>query len=603
MEELRTPTPSQGPKRKTPSPSPSPKSGFNTSLDSSVEKQDAKKTKTDSEGDNKSRERRVDKATKDFLDKINPIVRVIEIQAGKMMDPHNLSSGKRGSYNRTDRETRFKQDVQREEEQKKRQARRENKTRNGIEPRPGVKEASYAGPLNDHDQFHGKTKDQNYFFGIYGDLLVPDELRIDGIPPKLDEDGRLTAKTSRINEPNNAIAIAHRDRFYRAKVIGQCIGKEFLDDAQKSATTRGEEMIKAGVDENLAKAITNGVLGMLNDSVKPYIIGAAATQESMSDMVTSVDKKVDTLSDDVQNHIEVAATKTDVCRMIQSESDKENTILIKDSKYLDQMQGAYSQYKKKEIALMIVKEMLDLKKADFETRMIEYVKTVFPSHNDRKGPKKKGTIEIHFNPRRIYYCDEITELIRKIPDTVWAGQNKNKELVDRMSLPHRKEYEDNKKEWEDWKAKDIGEILVYKSIKSKYESKQFFEQAETAHRGNMIEVKKTFPEGLQEMRMADEGEFANKFPSFLLAKRYNPHAPGPTIQKLSANSFNEQGEYKKLVMQALMRGEAWNERQGQWSEERMRAKEKRFGTKTKIKDKLEDNSTEEQVEMIFSKSE
>ena len=53
-------------------------------------------------------------------------------------------------------------------------------------------------------------KDQNYYFEEYGKLLVPDGLRIGSIPPKLDEDGRLTAKTTRINEPNNATAIAHR---------------------------------------------------------------------------------------------------------------------------------------------------------------------------------------------------------------------------------------------------------------------------------------------------------------------------------------------------------------------------------------------------------
>ena len=47
------------------------------------------------------------------------------------------------------------------------------------------------------------------------------------------------------------------------------------------------------------------------------------------------------------------------------------------------------------------------------------------------------------------------------------------------------------------------------NLKSKYESKQFFEQADAAHRGNMAEVRKIFPEGLREMRMVDEGKMSS----------------------------------------------------------------------------------------------
>ena len=100
----------------------------------------------------------------------------------------------------------------------------------------------------------------------------------------------------------------------------------------------------------------------------------------------------------------------------------------------------------------------------------------------------------------------------------------------------------------------------------------------------MAEVRKIFPEGLEEMRRTDEGEFAKKFPSFLLAKRHNPHAAGPMIQKLSVTSFDKQGEYKKLAMQTLTRGETWYEKQERWSEERNQMKEKKPGPKTKIKD-------------------
>ena len=153
--------------------------------------------------------------------------------------------------------------------------------------------------------------------------------------------------------------------------------------------------------------------------------------------------------------------------------------------------------------------------------------------------------------------------------------------------------------WDDWKAKGPGEILAYKTMKSKYESKQFFELVDTAHRGNMAEVRKVFPEGLEEMRKTDEGEFAKKFPSFLLAKRHNPYATGPMIQKLLATSFDKQAEYKKLTVQTLSRGEVWYERQEKWSEERNQMKEKKPGPKTKMKDKLEGNSTEEEVEMLL----
>ena len=158
--------------------------------------------------------------------------------------------------------------------------------------------------------------------------------------------------------------------------------------------------------------------------------------------------------------------------------------------------------------------------------------------------------------------------------------------------------------WDEWKSKGVGEVLAYKTIKSKYESKQFFEQADNAHRGNMSEVRKTFPgkDGLQELKRTDEGEFANKFPNLLLAKRHNPNGQGPMIQKLSANSFDKQGEYKRLAVQTLTRGEAWCERQEKWSEERTLAKEKRLGTRSKIKIKniLQDKSTEEQVESILA---
>merc|ERR1711935_887609 len=111
---------------------------------------------------------------------------------------------------------------------------------------------------------------------------------------------------------------------------------------------------------------------------------------------------------------------------------------------------------------------------------------------------------------------------------------------------------------------------------------------------------KVFPEGLEEMRKTGEGEFAKKFPSFLLAKRHNPYATGPMIQKLLATSFDKQAEYKKLTVQTLSRGEVWYERQEKWSEERNQMKERKPGpkTKTKMKDKLEGNSTEEEVEML-----
>ena len=82
-------------------------------------------------------------------------------------------------------------------------------------------------------------KDQNYFSEEYGKRLVPDGFRLDSTPPKLDENGRLMAGTTRINEPNNITAIAHRDELIRAKVVGQGIGKELLENAQKSVIARG----------------------------------------------------------------------------------------------------------------------------------------------------------------------------------------------------------------------------------------------------------------------------------------------------------------------------------------------------------------------------
>ena len=110
----------------------------------------------------------------------------------------------------------------------------------------------------------------------------------------------------------------------------------------------------------------------------------------------------------------------------------------------------------------------------------------------------------------------------------------------------------------------------------------------------MEEVRKIFPgkDGINKLKRLSEGEFAEKFPSFLLAKRYNPHAYGPTIQRIMANSFHDQGEYMKLVMQSLERGEAWYEKQVGWSEERAQAKEKKFEARKKKKNKPEDSSAE-----------
>ena len=597
FDELKNLTPkNQNQKRSNPTETPSPGSDQVTSKEPS-EKQNAKKTRFDSE-EAVSREERISRANKEFLEGNELIFKAIKLQEDKMMDAQNLSNSKKGSYNRTDRETRFRQDVRKREEERKRQAKRETKIWNGITPCPGIKEASYAGPMNDYGQFPGKPKDQNHYFEKNGELLIPTELRYDGVPPKLDEDGRLTAKTTRINETDNTVANDHRDRFLRAKIVGDCISKDFLEDAQEAAKVRYGNLVKAGVEPKLAKSIMEEMLGMLNDTVKPRLAQSAAAQEAMSDMITCVDQKVDTLGDEFQKHKEEAATKTDVCRMIQSESDKKNTILIKDSRHLESIHGASYVHKKKVIALQIVKQMLDHDRdepvAELDTRLVEYVKIVYPSQTDRKGPKKRGTLEIHFNPRRVGYCDALTDLLRDIPDVVWAGQNKNKDIENRMSGPIRKEYNDNKLKWEEWRDAGIGEIQAYNSIKSKLESKQFFEQVDKAHEGNMIEVRKIFPggAGVKEMKKLDEGEFANKFPSFLLAKRYNPHAPGPTIQRISANSFTDQGEYKKLVMQSLERGEAWYERQAGWSEERALVREKKYGMRNKKKNTSEDNSAE-----------
>ena len=231
---------------------------------------------------------------------------------------------------------------------------------------------------------------------------------------------------------------------------------------------------------------------------------------------------------------------------------------------------------------------------ELDTRLVEYVKIAYPSQMDRKGPTKRGTLEIHFNPRKVSDCDAVTMLLKDLPDIAWAGQNKNKDIVDRMSEPIKKEYDDFKSRWEHWRDTKIGEIQVFKSVKSKLESKHFFELADKAHIGNMEEVRKIFPgkDGVNKMKRLNEGEFAEKFPCFLLAKRYNPHAYGPMIQKITANSSHNQGEYKKLVMQSLERGETWYERQMAWSEERALAKEKKFEARNKRKKKTEDSSVE-----------
>ena len=592
----------QGTKRNNPSPSPnnSPNSGVTDSIKELV----AKKNKFDSGSGEDPREEQtikavtLTKAVKEFLDEIDPVVNVIKIQEAKMMEPYNLSGGKKGSFNKSDKENKFRRSLSREEDEKKRYARRKNKVRNGYEPTLGDKEASYAGPLNNHDQFDGKIKDNNHYYGRYGKELVPNEIRKEGVTPMVDVDGRLTGKTTRINDPKNPTAMAHRDRFHRGKVVGQVIGWEFLDDVQKAADKHCSEMIKDGVEEQQAKAITKGVVGMLNDAVKPYIMGAAATEETVQDMVISVDKKVDMLNEVVQDHIEVAVTKDELCRMIQSESDRDNTILIKDSKYLDDIYRAITPQNKKGIAIGMVEEMLDYKKGDLDTRMIEYVKTVFPSQNDRKAQNKRGTIEIHFNPKSVKDATAIENLIRNIPEIAWAGQNKNDELARKLKGPLKKDYDDKRLRWAEWK-RNVGEVIAYKSIKTKYESKRFFEQVEVAHRNNMDEVNKAG--GLRDMEKMDGGEFVQSFPSFLQAKRYNPHGPGPMIQRIFGNSFNAQDDYKNLVMLALERGEAWNKKQEQWSGERMREKEVKFGARTKKKNKPEDNLPEKDVEMTSSK--
>ena len=149
-----------------------------------------------------------------------------------------MSNSRKGSYNRADRETRFKQEMQRRQEEKRRQAKRETKIWNGIAPCPGVKEASYAGQLNDYGQFPGKLKDQNYHFEKDGELLIPQELRYDGVPPRLDEDGRMEEKTTRINETDNDVARDHRERFRRAEVAGKRISRDFLENAQKETKIR-----------------------------------------------------------------------------------------------------------------------------------------------------------------------------------------------------------------------------------------------------------------------------------------------------------------------------------------------------------------------------
>ena len=595
--ELKITTPkNQGFKRNNPSETPSPGTDQATSKDPSKE-QDAKKTRIDSE-EAISREKRLSKANKEFLEGNVLIFEAIKLQEEKMMDAHSMSNSRKGSYNRADRETRFKQEMQRRQEEKRRQAKRETKIWNGIAPCPGVKEASYAGPLNDYGQFPGKLKDQNYHFEKDGELLIPQELRYDGVPPRLDEDGRMEEKTTRINETDNDVARDHRERFRRAEVAGKRISRDFLENAQKETQIRYDNMVKAGADPTLARIIMDEMLGWLDNTVKPYIAHSAAAQETMSDMITCVDQKVDMLSDDFSDFKEIAATKTEVCRMIQSESDKNNTILIKDTRFLEKINGASNAHKKKVIALQIVKEMLDYNRDEaldeLDTRLVEYVKIAYPSQMDRKGPTKRGTLEIHFNPRKVSDCDAVTMLLKDLPDIAWAGQNKNKDIVDRMSEPVKKEYDDFKSRWEHWRDTKIGEIQVFKSVKSKLESKHFFELADKAHIGNMEEVRKIFPgkDGVNKMKRLNEGEFAEKFPCFLLAKRYNPHAYGPMIQKIKANSYHNQGEYMRLVIQSLERGEKWYERQTTWSEERTLAKEMKFEARNKKKKKTEDSSVE-----------
>ena len=90
---------------------------------------------------------------------------------------------------------------------------------------------------------------------IQANLLAPDEIRTGSDSQKMDREERLTRKTLRTNEPN----------FF-----------EFLKDAQRSVSTHRKEMVQAGVNEEHAKVVADGVLRMLNETVSPYVEGAAS---------------------------------------------------------------------------------------------------------------------------------------------------------------------------------------------------------------------------------------------------------------------------------------------------------------------------------------
>ena len=93
FDELKNLTPkNQNQKRSNPTETPSPGSDHVTSKDPS-EEQNAKKTKIDSEGA-VSREKRINRANKEFLEGNDLIFKVIKRQEDKMMDAHNLSNSK-----------------------------------------------------------------------------------------------------------------------------------------------------------------------------------------------------------------------------------------------------------------------------------------------------------------------------------------------------------------------------------------------------------------------------------------------------------------------------------------------------------------------------
>ena len=48
-----------------------------------------------------------------------------------------------------------------------------------------------------------------------------------------------------------------------------------------------------------------------------------------------------------------------------------------------------------------------------------------------------------------------------------------------MGTDERKEYENDRTKWLEWKG-TVGELLAYKSEKTKYEQKRFFEKVEQA---------------------------------------------------------------------------------------------------------------------------